>query len=111
MFAKPTSISFAQYGTSPHRSRSRLRSPAFASLRTTGRVSVGAAFQGNAGRLFLPGGRVGPGEQPEAALLREIVEEAGWTARILGAIGRATQLVFAKGPGFPTLARRRLCAR
>jgi 8-oxo-dGTP diphosphatase len=59
-----------------------------------------AFVRGKAGRLFLPGGGVGPGEQPEDALLREILEEVGWTARILGAIGRATQLVFAEGEGY-----------
>jgi hypothetical protein len=45
MFAKPTLMSFAQYGTSPQRTKSRLRSPALASKRTIGGWSVGAAFQ------------------------------------------------------------------
>src|SRR5271168_1591630 len=45
MLAKPTLMSLAQYGTSPQRIMSRLRSPALASSRTTGRGSVGATFQ------------------------------------------------------------------
>src|SRR5712671_185207 len=45
MLAKPTLRSLAQNGTRPHRSRSRLRSPALVSCRTTGSESVGATFQ------------------------------------------------------------------
>src|SRR4029077_15162359 len=45
MLANPTLRSLAQYGTRPHLSTSRLRSPALASYRTTGRGSVGATFQ------------------------------------------------------------------
>ena len=43
--ANLTLRSFAQYGTRPHRSTSRLRSLALASYRTTGSGSVGATFQ------------------------------------------------------------------
>jgi 8-oxo-dGTP diphosphatase len=42
------------------------------------------------GRLFLPGGGLRPGEPPEDALLREIIEEIGWRAHILDRIGGAT---------------------
>jgi hypothetical protein len=45
MSTKPTLMSFAQYGTSPQRAKFRVRSPAFASKRTIGSWSVGAAFQ------------------------------------------------------------------
>jgi hypothetical protein len=45
MFAKPTLMSFAQYGTTPERAKSRIRSPALASKRTIGSWSVGAPFQ------------------------------------------------------------------
>jgi 8-oxo-dGTP diphosphatase len=45
---------------------------------------------GEARRLFLPGGGVQPGERPEDALLREIIEEIGWRAHILDRVGRAT---------------------
>src|SRR5712671_7341112 len=45
MLAKPTLRSLAQNGTRPHRNRSRLRSPALESYRTTGSGSVGATFQ------------------------------------------------------------------
>ena len=58
-----------------------------------------AFVSGKAGRLFLPGGGMHPGEQPEDALLREIIEEFGWRARILATIGRATQFVAAEGEG------------
>src|SRR6266478_3866049 len=41
----PILRSFDQYGTSPHRIRSRVRDPAFGSYRTIGKLSVGATFQ------------------------------------------------------------------
>ena len=64
-----------------------------------GRESRFAFVRGKAGRLFLPGGGIGPGEGAEDALMREVIEEIGWSVRILGTIGRATQLVFAEGEG------------
>jgi 8-oxo-dGTP diphosphatase len=54
---------------------------------------------GKAGRLFLPGGGVQPGERPEDALLREIIEEIGWRAHILDRVGRATQFLAVAGEG------------
>jgi 8-oxo-dGTP diphosphatase len=36
------------------------------------------------GRWELPGGKVEPGEQPEAAVVREIGEELGCTVRVTG---------------------------
>src|SRR5690348_13317482 len=45
MFANPTLMSFAQNGTRPQRMTSRLRCPALVLCRTTGKSSVGAAFQ------------------------------------------------------------------
>jgi hypothetical protein len=45
ILAKPTLVSFAQNGTRPQRIASKLRSPAFASYRTTGSGSVGGTFQ------------------------------------------------------------------
>jgi 8-oxo-dGTP pyrophosphatase MutT (NUDIX family) len=42
---------------------------------------------------------VQPGEQPEDALLREIIEEIGWRARILDIVGRATQFLAVEGEG------------
>lgn len=41
------------------------------------------------GRFYLPGGRIEPFETPEEALRREIEEECGWSARILGRLGDA----------------------
>jgi 8-oxo-dGTP diphosphatase len=73
------------------------RPGAYAIIRETG---GGLAFvRGETGRLFLPGGGMRPGEQPEDALLREIIEEIGWRARILDTIGRATQFVAAEDEG------------
>jgi 8-oxo-dGTP diphosphatase len=59
-----------------------------------------AFVRGKAGRLFLPGGGLAPGEYPRNALMREIIEEIGWNVRILGTIGRATQFLFAEGEGY-----------
>jgi len=54
---------------------------------------------GQGGRLFLPGGGMQPGEPPEDALLREILEATGWRARVLDIVGRATQFLVADGEG------------
>jgi 8-oxo-dGTP diphosphatase len=43
------------------------------------------------GTLHLPGGGIDPGEDPEAALIRECVEEAGCTIQNLELIGSANQ--------------------
>jgi 8-oxo-dGTP pyrophosphatase MutT (NUDIX family) len=65
-----------------------------------GRESRFAFVRGRAGRLFLPGGGIGPGERAEDALMREVVEEIGWSVRILGTIGRATQCICRGGGSF-----------
>jgi 8-oxo-dGTP diphosphatase len=52
-----------------------------------GRVAVVKAPDG----LFLPGGGIDEGESPEDALIREALEECGWTVRVGEWRGRAVQ--------------------
>lgn len=42
--------------------------------------------------VFLPGGGLEPGETPEAAVVREAMEECGWTVRVASRVGAAVQL-------------------
>ena len=84
--------------------RTRLRNIAYLDRPVAYAVTLGndkklAFVRGKAGRLFLPGGAMQPGERPEDALMREVIEEIGWRIRILGRIGRATQLVSVEGEG------------
>lgn len=44
-----------------------------------------------AGRYFLAGGGIEPGEAPEATVLREVLEETGLIAEILRPLGVATE--------------------
>lgn len=45
------------------------------------------------GRFYLPGGRLERDETPEAALLREIEEECGFSALLVEPLGAATQKI------------------
>ena len=86
-----------QFGVRRPGVRSSERPGAYAIIRASGdRLAL---VPGKCRRLFLPGGGMRPGEHPGDALLREIVEEIGWRARILDTIGRATQFVATEGEG------------
>src|SRR6516165_3345419 len=83
MFAKPTLMSLAQYGTRPQRAKSRLRSPALLSKRTIGSWSVGAPFQVG-GKFGV--GRCGGTEQ--ASLISLTSEERRTRPHIAGKISQ-----------------------
>ena len=50
------------------------------------------------GRTYLPGGGLDPGETPEQGLVREFLEETGYTIAIAAEIGRANEYVCDETP-------------
>lgn len=117
-------MSVRRYGSPPPWARRhRLRPGVYAAIRLGGGVLLTVQASGDAApELQLPGGGVDPGEQPLAALHREVLEETGWRIagpRRLGAF-RAFVAVPASafGPGTEArpgpaaaLGRERLWAR
>ncbi len=57
-----------------------------------------AALSSHAGQVALPGGRIEPGETPEAAAVREAAEEVGLDPRLPAIIGRLPE--YSTGSGF-----------
>lgn len=53
------------------------------------------------GRLHLPGGGIDAGEDPKAAIVREVFEETGYRAEVRGEIGRANQFFPTTREGVP----------
>lgn len=94
-----------RFGTPPPRARRhRLRPGVYAVIRLGGGVLLTVQASGDgAPELQLPGGGVDPGEQPLAALHREVREETGWRigrVRRVGAYRRFDAVrASAFGPG------------
>jgi 8-oxo-dGTP pyrophosphatase MutT (NUDIX family) len=75
----------------------RDRPAAYAVIRGDGgRVAVVGAAVGGRLAYWLPGGGALPGEPTEAAVLREVREELGRGARLVGTIGEAIQYFYAE---------------
>jgi 8-oxo-dGTP pyrophosphatase MutT (NUDIX family) len=73
----------------PHSQSRTMRPCAYGLVRdTAGRVAVVRAPDG----VFLPGGGLEPGETPEAAVIREALEECGWRVRVGRRVAVAVQL-------------------
>ena len=72
----------------PPARRHRLRPGAYAVIRARGGVLLTVGTDGeSAPELQLPGGGIDPGEQPLAALRREVIEETGWSVHALRRLG------------------------
>ena len=100
-------MTIPRYGTPPNRvRRHRLRAGVYAVIRLGGGVLLTVQADGEEPpELQLPGGGIDPGEQPLAALRREVLEETGWSIaapRRLGAyrvFDSVPAEAFAGGPG------------
>ena len=81
-----------QFGTPISGQEYVLRPGGYAVMRNgAGEIAVVLTPQG----VFLPGGAQHPGESPESALVREVVEECGRVIRVVECIGIADEFVFA----------------
>lgn len=77
------------------------RPAAFGIARRDGRIAlVHVVKPGHGDWLDLPGGALDPGEDAEAAVVREFGEETGLQVRVVGPVGRADQY-FRKTDGHP----------
>lgn len=73
--------------------RYRLRPGAYAILRKGGLILL-THQAAPVPELQLPGGGIDPGEQPVAALHREVREETGWSMRMTRRLGAFRRFVF-----------------
>jgi ADP-ribose pyrophosphatase YjhB (NUDIX family) len=88
------------FGAAPEGVVCRPRVGAYAIIRGTGgRVAAVRATVGGRAGCWLPGGGAESGESPEETVVREIREELGRDARLLGRAGEAIQYFYAAGDG------------
>lgn len=86
------------FGAAPEGVACRPRAAAYALIRDTeGRVAAVRATVGGRAGYWLPGGGGEPGESPEETVLREIREELGRDARLLGRAHEAIQYFHSAG--------------
>lgn len=79
-------MTIRRLGAPPDGRPHRIRPGAYAAIGHRGAVLLVLSGDGGGVELSLPGGGIDPGEQPMAALRREVLEETGW------ALGRLTRL-------------------
>ena len=93
MWARGMERLIPQFGTLVSGQEYVLRPGGYAVMRNgAGEIAVVLTPQG----VFLPGGAQHPGESPESALVREVVEECSRVVRVVECIGIADEFVFAE---------------